>query len=480
MKLGALAGYTGPGSDIDIKGLALDHRQVAPDWLFAALPGVKVDGAHFIDAAIEAGARAVLAVPQASVDTARAVHIADAAPRERLAQIAARFHARQPAVQVAVTGTNGKTSVADMVRQMWTFMGHSAASLGTLGLIAPGISDGTGMTTPDVLSFFATLRRLADAGVDHLAFEASSHGLAQHRVDGARLTAAGFTNISRDHLDYHASFEDYFYAKARLFGSVLQPGGVAVLNADAAYADDLKQLCWARGIRTLMVGAAGQHLKLADRRIHAGGQSLSLRYQNHVHAVELPMVGAFQASNALVAAGLLLASGSKPAAVWQALAALRGVPGRLERAGAGPAGAAVYVDYAHTPDGLRAAIDALRPHTGGKLHVVFGCGGDRDPGKRPQMGAVVQELADLAYVTDDNPRGEDPGLIRAAVIAGCPGAADIGDRRAAIAAAMRAAGPDDIVLVAGKGHETGQIVGDRVLPFNDAQVIGELTGELAS
>jgi UDP-N-acetylmuramoyl-L-alanyl-D-glutamate--2,6-diaminopimelate ligase len=478
VKLAALTGASGPGSDRDILGLALDNRQVQPGFLFAALPGVKVDGARFVPQALEAGAVAVLARPEVSVDPALAVHIADGNPRKRLAQIAATFFARQPRIQVAVTGTNGKTSVADMVRQIWLNCHLSAASLGTLGLIAPGISDETGMTTPDVLTLFRTLARLADVGIDHVAFEASSHGLAQYRIDGVRLSAAGFTNISRDHLDYHATFEDYFYAKARLFGEVLAPSGVAVLNADADYVRELEEICWARGVRTLMVGAAGKHLKLVDRAITASGQTLRLRYQGHVHTVALPLVGAFQASNALVAAGLLLASGLKPSAVWAGLAALQGVPGRLQQAGQTPKGAPVYIDYAHTPDGLRAAIEALRPHTARRLHVVFGCGGDRDPGKRPQMGAIARDLADRVYVTDDNPRSEQPSTIRAAILAACPGAEDIGDRRLAIATAMRDAGAGDLVLVAGKGHETGQIVGSEVLPFNDASVVAALAQEL--
>lgn len=474
MKLAALAGISGPEGNRAITRLALDHRQVVPGALFAALPGVKVDGARFIDAALDAGAIAVLAVPDARVDPARAVHIADANPRLRLARLAARFFARQPAVQVAVTGTNGKTSVADMVRQVWAGQGLAAASLGTLGLIAPGMADDIGMTTPDVLTFFATLQQLADAGVGHLAFEASSHGLAQYRTDGARLAAAGFTNISRDHLDYHPTFEDYFYAKARLFGEVLAPDGVAVLNADADYLGEIERIAWARGIRTLLVGEKGRHLKLVERRIHATGQTLMVRYQGHHHTIELPLIGGFQASNALVAAGLLLASGTKPAQVWAGLARLGGVPGRLEKAGISAGGAPVYVDYAHTPDGLRAALEAVRPHTGRRLHVVFGCGGDRDPGKRPQMGAIARDLADRVYVTDDNPRSENPSAIRAAILAACPGAEDIGDRRAAIAAAMQAAGPDDLVLVAGKGHETGQTARGVTVPFHDPTVVAEL------
>lgn len=469
MKLGALTG--GP-DDAVVTGFAIDHRKVAPGTVFGAFPGQRFNGEDFIDAAVAAGAVAVVARPEAWVTGA--VHIADANPREAFARLAARFFAPFPEVAVAVTGTNGKTSTVEMTRQLWRMVGFHAASIGTLGVTTADDRVTTGLTTPDIVTFLSNIAGLAREGVTHVAFEASSHGLSQYRIDGPKVSAAAFTNLSRDHLDYHKDMADYFTAKMRLFSEVLAPDGTAVVWVDGnEYAPRVIDLARERGNRIITVGPDGGTLRLVSRDPTLLGQGLVIEAEGKAHKVNLPLIGAYQAANALTAAGLVIATGGDVAATLANLARLQPVRGRLERAVIAKSGAPVYVDYAHTPDAVEAAIAALKPHAVGRLIVVLGAGGDRDPGKREPMGQVAAAHADLVYVTDDNPRTEDPATIRAAVLKGAPGAIEIGDRRAAIAAAIAAAGPQDIVLLVGKGHEQGQIVGDLVLPFDDVTVARE-------
>lgn len=482
MRLAALAATAGlalpAGADAQVTGFAIDNRKVAPGTVFGAFPGARVNGEDFIAAAIAAGAVAVVARPEARVDGA--IHIAAAEPRQTFARLAAGFFAPVPETVVAVTGTNGKTSIVEMTRQLWRMAGHRAASIGTLGVTTPDETVSTGLTTPDIVTFLANMAGLAREGVTHVAYEASSHGLSQFRNEGLKVQAGAFTNLSRDHLDYHAGMDDYFAAKMRLFDEVVVDGGTAVIWADDAWSDKAMAHARARGLALFTVGAAGEGIRLEAREPGQLGQTLRVVHAGQARTIALPLIGAYQAANALVATGLVLATGGDPARTFDALARLQPVRGRLERAAITRAGAPVYVDYAHTPDALEAAIAALRPHAGGRLIVVFGAGGDRDRGKRPEMGRVAAEQADLAIVTDDNPRGEDPAAIRAEVIGGVPGLREIGDRRAAIAAAVADAGANDIVLVAGKGHEQGQIVGSgdamRVLPFDDVAIAAQCAG----
>lgn len=471
MRLSALAGQAPSGDDPDIAGLTADSRAVGPGFLFAALPGAKADGAAFASDAVARGAVAILGGEALRGRDFGVPVICDANPRLRLALMAARFHPRQPGTIVAVTGTNGKTSVASFTRQIWASLGYSAASFGTVGIVSAKGVRGLSHTTPDPVEIHRLLDELAGEGVTHAAFESSSHGLAQHRADGVRLKAAGFTNLTRDHLDYHQTLEAYEAAKLRLFCEVLPADGVAVINADGAGAGAFIAAVRRRGTRLISVGAQGEDLRMTARSPVGDGQQVSVTWQGRAHDFLLPLAGAFQASNALVAAGLVLATGGVAAEVFAALRGLVGAPGRLEKIGTTAAGVPVYVDYAHTPDALETVLAALRPHTRGRLWVVFGCGGDRDAGKRPLMGAAAQALADRVIVTDDNPRTEDAGLIRAAVLKGATGAREIGDRARAIAAAIEGAAAGDVVVVAGKGHEAGQIVGRDVLPFNDADEV---------
>lgn len=457
------------GGNTVVTGFALDHRKVAPGTIFGAFAGARVNGEDYIAAAIANGAVAVVARPEAQVTGA--LHIADAEPRRRFAGLAARFFGPFPRVTVAVTGTNGKTSTAELTRQLWRLAGHAAASIGTLGVTTAHDQVSTGLTTPDVVTFLGNMGGLAREGVTHASFEASSHGLAQYRTEGLPVAAAAFTNLSRDHLDYHATMEAYFAAKLRLFSEVVDADGTVVVWADdGAHSARVIEVAKARGLRVLTVGTQGETLRLASRTPTQLGQTLTIKAEGRTHKVELPLIGAYQAANALVAAGLVIASGGDTAATLAHLARLLPVRGRLERAVITAAGAPVYVDYAHTPDGLVAAFDALRPHASARLIAVIGAGGDRDVGKRAEMGAVAQAQADMVIVTDDNPRSEDPAAIRAAVLNGAPGATEIGDRRTAIATAIAEAKAGDIVLIAGKGHEQGQIVGTQVLPFDDVQV----------
>ena len=472
MKLGQLVSDADPAfADRTVTGFAIDHRKIAPGTVFGAFEGAAFNGEDFIDDAIAAGAVAVVARPEAVVRGA--VHIADANPRQAFAHLAANFFQPFPGHVAAVTGTNGQTSTAELTRQLWRMAGHNAASIGTLGIITASDEAKTGLTTPDIVTFLANMSGLAREGVSHAIFEASSHGLFQYRSEGVPVSVAAFTNLSRDHLDYHGTMEAYFEAKMRLFDEVVDESGCAVIWADDVWSDQVIVRARKRELRLITVGEKGRGIQLLSREPTQLGQTLELRIQGDVHKLKLPLIGAYQAANALVAAGVVMASGGDVESLLSHLARLQPVRGRLERAVITKSGAPVYVDYAHTPDGLRAAIAALRPHTKGKLITVFGAGGDRDTGKRPEMGAVAVADSDVVIVTDDNPRSEDPSLIRADIMAGAPGAHEIGDRRYAIAFAIEHAEPDDIVLIAGKGHEQGQIIMGRVLPFDDVEVARE-------
>ena len=457
--------------DVEIEGLASDSRSVRPGYLFAALAGSRARGADFIPEAVARGAAAVLA-PE-GIDPALASGaklVTDPNPRRRLAFMAARFYGAQPAVVTCVTGTNGKTSVAEFTRQIWQASGRSAASLGTLGVCAKGARRPLEHTTPDPIALHRVLAALAADGIDHAALEASSHGLAQHRLDGVRVSAAAFTGFTRDHMDYHTDRDAYFAAKAGLFKRVMAADGTAVLNADDERVAGLVGRCRARGQRVLTFGAAPADVRLLARRDTEAGQELSIVIAGRVQDVTLPLPGAFQAHNALAAVGLALATGVEAAAAVGALRSVEGVPGRLQPVAGHPAGAAIFVDYAHTPDALAAALRAVRPLIPGTLVVVFGCGGERDAGKRREMGETAARLADRIVVTDDNPRGEDPAAIRRAILDACPGAANIGDRGQAIRTAIEGLGAGDGLLIAGKGHEREQIVGEHAIAFDDAGV----------
>ncbi|MEG3179447.1 UDP-N-acetylmuramoyl-L-alanyl-D-glutamate--2,6-diaminopimelate ligase [Sphingomonas sp. LT1P40] len=468
MKLGEL---TGGSEETIVTGFAIDHRKVAPGTVFGAFRGVRFNGEDFIDEAVARGAVAVVARPEVTVAGAR--HIATDHPRTEFARVAARFFAPFPETSVAVTGTNGKTSTVEMVRQLWRMAGDNAASIGTLGVTTAGEMVSTGLTTPDVVTFLSNVAGLAREGVTHLAFEASSHGLSQYRTEGLPVAAAAFTNLSRDHLDYHKDMADYFTAKLRLFADVLDPGGTAVVWADDPHSERVIDIARMRGNRIVTVGEHGDTLRLVSREPTLLDQKLTIAVDGVEHVARLSLIGAYQAANALVAAGLVIATGGDVATTLGNLARLQPVRGRLERAAISRSGAPVYVDYAHTPDAIEAAIAALKPHAAGRLIIVLGAGGDRDPGKREPMGQAACTGADVVIVTDDNPRSEDAASIRAEVMKGCSTATEIGDRRAAIFAAIEQAGSQDIVLIAGKGHEQGQIVGDRVLPFDDVSVARE-------
>lgn len=454
------------GPDPLITAVTADSRQVRPGALFAALPGASVDGLSFVPTAVAAGAAAILAPESAPDQAVPVVRAADV--RRAYALAAARFWGAQPPVVVAVTGTNGKTSVATFCRQIFTRLGRQAASLGTLGLqtatenLAP-----PGLTTPDAGEVTRLAAELAGRGVTHLAVEASSHGLDQRRLDGLTLTAAAFTNLTRDHLDYHADMDAYRDAKLRLIEALLPRGAGAVLNADAADFSTFAASAMVHGHTVLSVGEEGQALRLVSRTPTAAGQRLVIHVEGRDHTVDLPLAGAFQASNALVAAGLCIAAGEEPGPVLKALEHLAGAPGRLQRIGAGLRGGEAYVDYAHTPDGLETVLKALRPHATGRLIVVFGAGGDRDRAKRPLMGRAAAALADLVIVTDDNPRDEDAAAIRRAVLEGAPQALEVADRRAAIRAGAEQLRDGDILVVAGKGHEQGQLIAGVMHPFDD-------------
>ncbi len=477
-------------AEVEISGLTADSRQVGAGYLFAALPGSRADGRDFIPQALEKGAAAVLApegtlLPGTAQDEARPVAlITDPNPRRRLALLAARFYGCQPETVAAVTGTNGKTSVASFTRQIWQALGHDAASLGTLGLQPPRADAPASLTTPDSVELHRCLATLARDHIDHVVLEASSHGLDQSRLDGVRVSAAAFTNLTRDHLDYHGTMEAYLAAKLRLFTGLLQDDGAAVVNIDDPAGSDVVAACRARGVRLITYGRSeGADLRLLAQQPTATGQNLKISVFGKDYDVALPVAGAFQADNALAALGLVLAAnvngGGDGGKAVKALEQVSGVPGRVELVGATPAGGHVYVDYAHTPDALETVLKALRPHTQNRLFVIIGCGGDRDPGKRPMMGRIAVTLADEAIITDDNPRSEDPASIRQEMLAEAAGAQEIGDRGAAIATAVAALGPGDVLVIAGKGHETGQIVGGQVLPFDDREIARTAISKLA-
>jgi len=462
--------------EVPVTALTADSRDVVPGAVFAALEGARADGLDHVDDAIARGAVAVLGDHRLAARELAAARLVAADPRRALALAAARLFTRQPRTAVAVTGTNGKTSTASFTRQLWRALGLHAASLGTLGVDAPDFPTGDSLTTPDPVALHRLLADLAEAGIDHLVLEASSHGLDQRRLDGVELTAGAFLNLTRDHLDYHGSEAAYLAAKWRLFDPLLPPGATAVLNADMPDAAALTAAARGRGLRVVEIGRAGADYQLEAVTPRAHGQVLTLALDGARHDVELAVVGGFQAYNLLAALALAEAAGADRSALLAAVAELRGPRGRMELVAGHPSGAAVFVDYAHTPDALAQALAGLRPHAAGRLHVVFGCGGDRDPGKRAEMGAIAARLADRAIVTDDNPRGEDPATIRRAILAAAPGALEIGGREAAIAAALDELRAGDVLLVAGKGHETGQIVGDRVHPFDDAEVVRRRLG----
>ena len=467
-------------AELVLAGISADSRSVRPGDLFVAVTGAKEDGLRFVKAALAAGAVAVMAQrpPQTPLPEQIAFIKVDNV-RRALALAAAQFFPRHPAVTVAVTGTSGKTSVAAFTRQIWSALGMSAASIGTVGLVSPRGEIYGSLTTPDPVALHRSLDELAGDGVTHLAIEASSHGLDQHRLDGMRVAAGAFTNLSRDHLDYHPTLEAYLGAKLRLFTDLVEHAGAAVIAADQEHTEAVIAAARRRGLRLLTVGRHGDAIRLSASEPEGFSQSLRVLHDGVDYAVRLPLAGSFQVENALVAAGLAIATGSEPAAVFAALGGLKGAKGRLEMVGERN-GAPIFVDYAHKPDALAKALEALRPYATNRLVVVFGCGGDRDPGKRPLMGAIAARFADRVIVTDDNPRSEQPAAIRAAILQGAAGASEIGDRREAIAAAIADLRRGDVLLIAGKGHETGQIIGKQVLPFSDHETVAAaLAGRVA-
>jgi UDP-N-acetylmuramoyl-L-alanyl-D-glutamate--2,6-diaminopimelate ligase len=464
---------------IDIAGLSADSRKVKSGYLFVAIAGAKADGTHFAKQAAAAGAAAVVAEQRPEGLPSSVAYIQVDNARRALALAAAKFYPRQPQTIAAVTGTSGKTSVAAFTRQIWTTLGFQSASIGTVGVVSPKGEQYGSLTTPDPVDLHRTLDRLAGEGVTHLALEASSHGLDQYRLDGVRIAAGGFTNLSRDHLDYHPTIEAYLAAKLRLFEDLIVAGGTAVVGIDDCYAGQVVDAARKRRLKIMTVGEQGEDIKLAGGSIDGFAQVIDVVHDGRRYKVKLPLVGAFQVQNAALAAGLAIATGAEPARTFAALEHLTGAKGRLELVG-NHNGAPIFIDYAHKPDALKKALASLRPYAKGKLTVVFGAGGDRDSGKRPIMGRVATEGADLVIVTDDNPRSENPAAIRAAILADAPGAAEIGDRAEAICKAIADLKGGDVLLIAGKGHETGQIIGDRVLPFSDHDtVVAALQGKVA-
>jgi len=461
-----------PDMDKEVTGLTADSRHVKPGYLFAALSGTVTDGRAFIASAIERGAIAILSDLSYDISCDIPVYCHKVAtPRHELAILSDRFEGGKPDMIIAITGTNGKTSVAHFIRNIWQKLGLSAASIGTLGVVANDRTEDLHYTTPDPVLLHQVLKRLDVAAVTHVVIEASSHGLDQYRVDAAGIRVAGFTNFSRDHLDYHKDADEYLKAKLGLVSRVVVEGGTVVLNAESDVFPIFRDAARVRGLTIISYGHADADLCLLSVQPHAGGQLLKISVFDQVYTVDLPLIGDFQAMNILCALGMVIASGGDAVAAVASLSGLGNVPGRMEKICELPTGAAIYVDYAHTPDALKTVLAAIRPHTEGQVIVVFGCGGDRDKGKRPQMGQIAAELADIAIVTDDNPRSEVPADIRAEIMQACPDALEIGDRQAAIIRAMEMAKAGDVVLVAGKGHEDGQVIGDQVIPFNDKDVV---------
>ncbi len=455
----------------EITGITADSRKVRPGFIFAALKGAQADGRRFVPDAVTSGAAAILTDEDVQLDTGNVPLLRVADPRRGLALMAAKLAGKQPDKIVAVTGTSGKTSVAVFVRQIFAYAGFEAASLGTIGTVTSRGAHYGSLTTPDPVDLHHDLRSLAEDGISHVAMEASSHGLDQRRIDGVRLIAAGFTNLGRDHMDYHATVEDYLAAKLRLFDTLLPADGIAVYDPGETHTDRIADICKKRGIRTLTVGPDGHDLKLAGITQKGFSQVLTVTADGEHYEVGLPLAGGFQVSNALLAAGLAVAAGVTASTALTSLATLQGAPGRLEKVGQTSEGALVFVDYAHKPDALDTALAALRPYASGKLICIIGAGGDRDPGKRALMGAAAARRADIVIVTDDNPRTEDPAKIRRAVLEGAPEAIEIGDRADAISHGISLLKTGDILCVAGKGHEPGQIVGDKVLPFSDHETV---------
>ena len=463
------------GREAAVTGLAVDSRAVKQGMLFAALPGASAHGADFIQYALRMGAGAVLTDPAGAQLAAGVLSGSQAAvivvqdPRQALAYAAALWFGAQPGCVVAVTGTNGKTSVANFTRQIWMTLGHAAINIGTTGVEGSWEAPSP-HTTPEPITLHRLLAEAAAAGVTHAAMEASSHGLDQRRMDGVRLKAAGFTNFTQDHLDYHHTFDAYFAAKAGLFDRLLPDDGIAVINMDDPRSADIAAIADRRGQRIVAVGrAAGNDLRLLSQRFDATGQDVRFIWGDQPHQIRLPLIGGFQAENVALAAGLAIGSGASPREVFAVLPQLQGVRGRMQLAARRSNGASVFVDYAHTPDALETALKALRPHVMGRIVVVFGAGGDRDTGKRPLMGAAARDHADVLYVTDDNPRSENPATIRAAIMATCPDANEVGDRAEAILLGVDALGPGDALLIAGKGHESGQTIAGNVYPFDDVE-----------
>ncbi len=482
MKCSELASQSGcviTGDDRDISGISQNSKAISPGFLFAALKGEKVDGRDYIQSAVNAGAVAVLAQTGTAIPNG-VTAITHDEPRKALAHIAAKFYRAQPKTIAAVTGTSGKTSTVQFVRQLWQMLGHKSASVGTLGIIGDGIERYGSLTTPDSITLHQDLAMLAlDKRISHLAMEASSHGLEQYRLDGVNVTLAAFTNLSRDHLDYHKTMEAYLNAKLRLFNDLLPATGTAVVNADMAEYAQVASAVNKRGIKLMSYGSAASDVRLDKRSFNAHGQDLELTVMGKKYTTHINLVGAFQAANVLCALSLVIASGENPAKVVACLPNLQPVRGRMEWVGAYKGGA-VYVDYAHKPDALEQVLQALRPHTQNRLICVFGCGGNRDAGKRPIMGGIAKKLADVVIVTDDNPRGEDAGLIRKAVMEGAIGATEIGNRADAIAHALNMMNDGDVVVIAGKGHEQGQIIGTQTLPFDDVAVAKNVMNGIAA
>ena len=454
---------------LELGGIAADSRKVKPGDLFVAVPGTKCDGLTFVPQALAAGAAAVMAERVPTVPAKIAV-IRVPNARRALALAAAAFFPRQPKTIAAVTGTSGKTSVAAFTRQIWATLGLKAASIGTIGVVSPTFEKYGALTTPDPVELHRTLDQLAREGVTHLALEASSHGLDQHRLDGVRVAAGAFTNLSRDHLDYHATIEAYLAAKLRLFTDLVVPGGTAVIGVDDCYAGQVVEVAEKRGLNIMTVGEHGNDIKLLGGAIDGFAQWVSIAHGGKTYKVKLPLVGAFQVQNAAIAVGLVIATGANPERIFAALEKLQGAKGRLEIIGS-KSGAPIFIDYAHKPDALKKVLEALRPYARGKLIAVFGAGGDRDHGKRLLMGRVAAQNADRVIVTDDNPRSENAASIRAAILAAAPGAIEIGDRANAIRTAIAELEAGDVLLIAGKGHETGQIVDDRTIPFSDHETV---------
>lgn len=455
-------------SDEQVVGLTCDSREVKPGFVFAALPGTVTDGRKFIESALEKGASAIVSTGDMDLPVP---YLASAEPRVAYAQMAAKLYAGQPKTLVAMTGTNGKSSTVEFLRQIWAYAGKQAACFGTLGVQAPKGYRPLTHTTPDAVALHKTLSELSSEGVTHAAMEASSHGLDQYRLDAVQITAAGFTNLTQDHFDYHADAEDYFLAKARLFAGLTPANAPVVINTNDEYGQRLVKMCEERGQDVMQVGWSGQDIRIDEVMPRAASQMITLVVKGERHKIELPLAGEFQVLNAISALGLAMVTGVEKGTALKALENLEGVAGRMERAGQTKDGAPIFVDFAHTEDGLDKLLRSVRPHTMGKIVVAFGCGGDRDPDKRPKMGKVAAKLADDVIVTDDNPRTEDAATVRKAVLKGCPDASEIGDRAAAIREGIKRLAPQDCLVIAGKGHEQGQIVGTEVIPFSDVEQV---------